>query len=254
MLDRSAKRAAGFAAAVILGLGLLARADAVVPPPEAQGPMRHVFDLYAGGIWVGEAVLDAKVGEESYVAGARLRTAGLVRALFDASFVAETTGRIDGRGMEPERFAATTEDNRKKQDVEIGYVDGQPLRVKAEPAFKVRDYSLDPARQGSVADPLTGALSALAPRADGFCDRRIEMFDGQRRFALVFGAPRPDGERVSCAAAYERVAGFKAKMMKPDRRTIPFTMSFRERPDGLWEPVRALIETDFANLSLVRRD
>lgn len=242
-------------AALMLGLAVLAPALAgAVAAPEREGQLRHQFDLYAGGIWVGEMVLDATVRNGGYVAGARLKTAGLVRAFFDASLVAETVGEVAGAALEPERFSATTSDDDDTQVVRIAYQDGAPARVEGEPALKVRDYSLDPADQGRVADPLTGALSAFAPRADGFCGRRIEMYDGQRRFALVLDPARPDGARMRCEGRYERIAGFKAKMMRPERRTIPFSIWFERGADGLWAPVRAVVPTDYVALSLVRRD
>lgn len=241
-------------AGLTLVAALLAPLATAVAPPEDAGEVRQAFDLYAGGIPVGEAVLTAEIGDGAYRIDGAIRTAGLVRPFFDASLTAEVAGAIEDGAMLPRRFAASTVNEDEVDQIRIDYADGAPRVVRGEPPIRPRPYSLDPVRQGRVADPLTAALSALAPRRAGFCDRRIESFDGKRRFAIAIGPPEPDGTRLRCAARYERIAGYKPKMMRPDRRTIPFTIWFEENVAGRHEPVRAVIPAGWIEVSLVRRD
>lgn len=248
------RRLAGMAAALALGLTLAATTAAALAPPEREGSLRRVFDLYAAGIWVGELRLDAAVRSDGYVAGASIETAGIVRAFFDAKLSAEATGTIDGGTLEPERFRTRKVEEDETEVIEIAYADGAPAAIEFEPEWEPRAYSLDPLAQGRVADPLTGALSALAPRSGNFCDRRVEMFDGKKRFAITLGPAREDGDRIKCEGRWERVGGYKAKMMRPGRRVAPFTLWFDRGPDGLWSPVRAVMPTEIVPLTLVRRD
>lgn len=251
MTDRILKRLT-LPALLMLGLALPAPA---VDAPDAEGRFAPVYDLYFGGIWVGEASLDAEVGKLGYTADAKLRTTGIVRAFFDASFTAEAKGAVAGDALTPVRFEAVAADDNKSRHVQIDYRNGEPAAVAAEPAFKVRKHSIVATEQGRVPDPLTGALSALAPRKGAVCNRRIEMFDGQYRFAAVFGKERSStATEISCEARYERVAGYKAKMMQEDRRTVPFTIWFRKRADGLWEGDRVQVPTQYAMIAMTRRD
>lgn len=244
----------GAAVALLVVIFALPAPAGSVGAPDAEGAVDVVFDLYFGGIWVGEAVLDADVGADGYTADAKLRTTGIVRAFFDARFTADTRGAIAGDLLQPVRFNAVASDHKKTQHVTIDYEGGAPSGVSAEPPFKKRETSIVATEQGRVPDPLTGALSTLAPRKDGVCNRRVEMFDGQYRFAVNLGVPETSGNEIKCEAIYERIAGYKPKMLKDDRRTVPFTIWFRKRADGLWEGDRVLVPTEYAMIAMKRRD
>lgn len=253
MIARIATGRAGAALAALV-LGALASLAAAVPPPEETGRIAQGYDLYAGGIPIGEAVLEAEVGSDGYRAGGTLRTAALVRAFFDAGMTVAAAGAIDDGAMRPAWFTVTTVNGDAVETRRIDYAGGAVHSVRAEPPEKPRPWSVEPARQGAVLDPATAALGTLAPRRTGFCGHRVEMFDGKRRFALEIGPPEPDGDRLRCASRYERLAGYKPKFMTPERRTMPFTLWFEPQPDGQHRFVRALIPTGWIDLSLVRRD
>ncbi|HUF56666.1 MAG TPA: DUF3108 domain-containing protein [Thermohalobaculum sp.] len=237
-----------------LALGALASLAAAVPPPEEPGRLSQVYDLYAGGIPIGEAVLEAEIGADGYRAGGTLRTAALVRAFFDAGMTVAAEGAIEGDAMRPDWFTVTTVNGDEVETRRIDYAAGAVEAVRTEPPENPRPWSLEPAGQGAVADPVTAALGTLAPRRSGFCGHRVEMFDGKRRFALKIGPAEPDGDRLRCPARYVRLGGYKPKFMAPDRRTMPFTLWFEPRADGRHRLVRALIPAGWIDLSLVRRD
>ena len=232
----------------------LASLAAAVPPPEEPGRLAQAYDLYAGGLRIGEAVLEAEVGADGYRAGGTLRTAALVRAFFDAGMTVAAAGAIEGGAMRPEWFTVTTVNGEEVETRRIDYAGGAVEAVSAEPPERPRPWSLEPGRQGAVLDPVTAAVRTLAPRRAGFCGHRVEMFDGKRRFALAIGPAEPDGARLRCEAVYERLGGYKPKFMAPDRRTMPFTLWFERRADGRHRLVRALIPAGWIDLSLVRRD
>lgn len=200
-------------------------------------PVSTVYDLYLGGIRAGELTIDATFRGDRYSATSVMRTAGIVGALYKASFAAETEGRLGPEGLQPERFHAVAQMRSDRQNVEMTYRDATPAAVRADPAFVPKPWQIEPTDQTGTLDPVSAALTALAPaRADAICDRSVEIYDGRKRYALDLGPPEADGERIRCAALYRRVAGYKPKELK---ETIAFDVWFEERADGLAHVVRA---------------
>jgi hypothetical protein len=239
--------------------------------PPAAVSHNATYDFYLGGIWAGEMTLDAEFGSDldgggTYRAGITARTAGIVGFFFTAGVEAETVGRVGATGLSPVRFTADAYERRHRQLVEISYDDGTPASVMAEPAYRIRSWSIDSHDQRGIADPLSAALEALAPAAaDAICSQTADIFDGERRWAIEIGPPRPEGGReakgedggegggIRCDAVYVRIAGFKPALMG-ERARRPFALFFEERGDGLFHAVRAAGRTSFGPAVLLLRE
>ncbi len=215
-------------------------------------PVSTIYDLYLGGVRAGELTVDATFRGDRYSATSVMRTAGIVGALYRASFTAETEGRLGVEGLEPERFHAAAQMYSKRQDVEMTYRDARPASVRADPAFVPKPWQIEPTDQAGTLDPISAALTALAPAPVAtLCDQSVEVYDGRRRYALDLGAPEADGARIRCAALYRRVAGYKPKELA---ETIPFNVWFEERSDGLAQIVRAAGESGFGLAVVLLRE
>ena len=223
--------------------------------PATQGPGLHkIYDFYLGGIRAGELSLNADYVGGVYKANSVLRTAGVVGMVYRASFEAEAEGRLNGEDLEPIRFAADSRMSSKEQSVEMLFTDNAPREVKANPAFDPRPWQVDPAEQVGTLDPITAALTALAPTPmNEICNSSVEVFDGRRRYAIELGAPKADGNRIRCPALYRRIAGFKPKMMKK-RPKFPFHVWFEEKADGKAHMVRAAGDSMFGIAVILLRE
>jgi len=214
-------------------------------------PLSTIYDLYVGGVLAGELALSANFQGDQYRASSVMRTAGIVGAIYNASFEAQTEGRLAAEGLEPERFRAVGRMYSKAQNVEMTYRDAAPAAVHAEPAFDPKPWQIEPTEQAGTLDPISGALTALAPAPAGaICNRSVEIYDGRRRYAVDLGAPEADGERIRCPAHYRRVAGYKPKELK---ETIDFSVWFEQRPDGLAHLVRAAGDSSLGLAVVLRR-
>lgn len=201
--------------------------------------MTAVYDLYLGGLWGGELTVAAEFDAADYRGGAHLQTAGLVGFFYEAGFKAEAEGRAGPGGLTPERFVSQSYDASHSRRVEIAYAAGRPVAMTAEPAYDERSWAIEPQAQAGALDPVSAALAALTPApAEAACDRRIDIFDGERRFAIELGEPRRKGAGLRCTAAYVRVAGFKPKLMKKWTRW-EFEIELGAGPDGLYRVTRA---------------
>ncbi|MGD1922828.1 MAG: DUF3108 domain-containing protein [Paracoccaceae bacterium] len=239
------------------GCVLLAASLLLVLPSQADAsdrPMETIYDFYLGGIKAGEVSIDADFKGERYTARSVLKTAGIVGFVYKASFEAETEGTLIDGGMSPSRFAADSRMSKKRQWVEMIYTDDAPKTVNAKPAFVEKSYQVDPAAQTGTLDPISAAISALAPMPrERICNRSVEVFDGRRRYAIDLGEPIVDGKRTKCGALYRRIAGFKPKMMKK-RPEFPFWVWFEDRPDGLAHIVRAAGDSMFGLAVILMRE
>jgi hypothetical protein len=214
------------------------------------------YDFYIGGIWLGELAVDAEFGAGAYRAELTAHTSGIAGFFFTAGVDAETVGRIDADGLSPGRFVADAYELRHRQQVEISYDNGTAAAVRAEPAYRIRPWSISADGQDGITDPLSAALEALAPaEADVICNQTAEVFDGARRWAIEIGPPQPvsGGQRIRCNAVYVRIAGFKPKLMG-ERARRPFELFFEQRDDGLYHVVRAIGQTSFGLAVLLLRE
>lgn len=247
------RRILGPLAALTLALapGALPRASET---DVAAGTLLNIYDLYLGGIKAGEMVIGVWVGADSYRGEAALQTAGVAALLYKASFTAEIAGAVEAGHLTPGRFAAQSAMSDKDQFVEMLFSAGAPATVNAEPAFIPKPWEIDPAAQFGTLDPISAAITALAPRPpEEICNRTEEIFDGRRRYAVELGPPEPHQGRIRCHATYRRIAGFKPKLM--NRQTeFPFDVWYEVKPDGLAHLKRAAGESIFGLAVILARD
>ena len=220
-----------------------------------QGPrIIKVFDLYLGGIKGGEMSIAVWEDEARYHAEAKLRTAGVVGAVYEASFAAEARGAVTSGGYRSDMFKAQSAMYEKSQYVLIAYSDGTPAAIHAEPPFIPKPWQIEPTEQTGALDPITAALFALTPMPpDEICNRTVDIFDGRRRYEVELGAAEPHQGRLRCPAVYRRVAGFKPKMINRQRE-FPFHIWFEVKDDGLAHIKRAAGESMFGLAVVLGRD
>ncbi len=230
---------------LLVAAAVLAPASGARTRPPAVAGLEAIYDFYLGGIWAGKLTVGAAFGAENYYASSALRTAGIVGFFYDLAFEAEVVGRINADGLSPEYYSSSSRDPKRQEFVEIAFVDGTPASSRVVPARRVRPWSIDPRDQGGAVDPLSALLAAFAPApANAVCEQRVDVYDGRRRFALEVGLRQHEGIGIRCDAMYVRLAGFKPKWMgKRARRS--FTLFLEKRADGLFEIVRAVIDTSF---------
>ncbi|MEO1495437.1 MAG: DUF3108 domain-containing protein [Pseudomonadota bacterium] len=234
-------------AAVTVSMGLIGGAAGAAPAsPAVLDGIDHIYDFYLGGVKAGELTMQAKLDGSKYRATSVLRTAGVVGLVYRAAFEARATGRLNEGRLAPRKFTADSRMKKKKQYVEMTYQDDAPGAIKAVPKFQPKPWQIEPTEQSGTLDPISAALTALAPTpVASMCNTSVEVFDGRKRYAIDLGAPVADGKRIRCPATYRRIAGFKPKMMRKERRTWPFDIWYEERKDGLAQVVRAGGETPF---------
>ncbi len=231
------------AGALVLSAVLAKAALGAGTPPVPD--MAATYDFYFGGLRTGELTVSADFGAEAYRAGAEFRTTGLAGLFADTEMTVATEGRVGAGGLTPVRFTSNEREDSDVRVVEVDFSGSGPTAVSAEPAFKPKPWSIAPGDQRGAVDPLSAILHALAPASAGeACNRRIEAFDGEHRFAFEFGPPQVSGDTLTCEGAYIRVAGFNPRKMEQQSR-MPLRLSLAKRPDGLYQVVELTSEIKY---------
>lgn len=227
-------------------LGTLIAADGLAGTTVTQR-----FDLHLGGIRLADLTLALSEAAPGYTAHAQIGTTGLVRRFAEIGVTATATGRRAGARLVPLSFEAESRDRRKSQRVAIRYGAGRPQSVEADPPFKPKPWQIAPRDQPGTLDPLSAAVSLIAPQPRAaLCNRSVEVFDGRRRSRLSLARPEPRGGRIRCEGAYRRVAGYRAKALEAD--PFPLAVWYAQGPDGLWHLVRAAAPTPYGAAVLTR--
>jgi hypothetical protein len=230
---------------LLIAAAVLAPASGVRAQSPAVAEMEAVYDFYLGGLQAGELAVSADFGAGNYNASSELRTTGIIGLFYKLAFDAAVVGRVDPGGLFPERYTSDTSSPKRRQSIEIAFKDGTPVSSRVRPVRRAKSYSINPRDQSGTVDPLSALLTAFTPApADAVCEQRVDVYDGRRRFALEIEEPKRERTRIRCEANYIRLAGFKPKWLGKNAAR-PFTLFFDKRADGLFEVVRAVIDTPY---------
>lgn len=237
-------------AAVALALAL-----ALLPAlPRASGAEPLVFDVTLRGLPAATLRLDGTETQGRYAVTGRLESRGLAALVRRVRFDAQVEGRVAADGqLRPARFAEQTDTGRRRSEAVIEYARGVPRVVRALPERPTRDWDVNPATQGGSIDPLTALWAALRDvEAGRECNLALRLFDGRRSTTLRLETPRREGDRVTCAGEYRRVAGFSPEDMA-ERTRFPFRLTYAPGPSGRMQVVEVTMETLAGRARMARR-
>ena len=222
----------------------------VATPADLTTDLHYTYDFYLSGVPVAVGKFQASIEANRYNAVSALKTVGIVGLFFDTEVVSSADGQLmEGEALSPALFEMRSRTKDKRQDVKMVYLDDAPGTVEASPPFKKKRYEIDPAKQNGALDPMSAIVAAFMPRdAEKVCDQVIPVFDARKRYDVKFFEKvreyEEDGRRfIECKGVYERLAGFKPKMMK--KPTYPFKIRYAVGDDGTPRAVRIWGDTYF---------
>ena len=238
--------------ALALALTLPLAAQATQQPRDTE---TLSYKAYIGGLPLGELRLGIARDLDAYSAMADFRMVALLRLFLDTDARAQVEGRLGADGPTPERFEYFVRDRDERRTTQIMFdAAGNPATLNADPPFREKDYDMTLEQAAGAVDPATAVVALASPRAEP-CAFDMDVFDGRKRHRILLipeSRQKGDDGKVICKGRYERVAGFKAKHMTPERRTYDFRASFESQGDGLWRPDRVWATTDFGTAVVSR--
>ncbi|WP_374449510.1 DUF3108 domain-containing protein [Stella sp.] len=203
----------------IQGLGWFRVASVVLVPNAAAAAMPPVelrYDVYAAGVPALSLRLDIQVSADRYRIVADMETRGMVGFFYSWRHRGIAEGRVEDGILRPAQYRAVSDAGGTIRTATLDYAADGVVVASADPPTEAgRDPVPADLTRGSV-DILTAVL-AVTRRMDrsGRCDGAVPVYDGRRRYDLVFadgGADRASAMTVSavrrCQATMRRLAGF----------------------------------------------
>ena len=210
-------------ALLVSGMFVLAWAS----PADAQSPGDPARDLdltyrvYYGGFEVLHLSIDFQMAPKSYEMELKFRTLGMIGSLFPWTMKAYARGRLIKDGVRPVAAGNRNSWRGKQRWLELRYPDRHPIVTDAHPAPKGDKPTPESLLE---AIDLASAVIAMTRKFDKSrsCGLNLPVFDGRRRYDLVFrsdgiGAIRRNGYSayagpvVKCRVEMKRLAGFKTR-------------------------------------------
>ncbi len=254
------------AGAMYAGLAFPARAS-------DSGLQTLVYEVYAGGIHAVQATLDIdmrKSGRYDVVLGAQTR--GLLGKLAPWEGTFETYGWVNENGSyQPELHKSTAVWRGEKETKEYNYSRNggfQDLVVtdKDQPPYK---KDIEQGLTEGTTDALTATLAVMENVGSGKkCEGSSEVFDGKRRFEMIY---RPEksvvlepsryniygGPAEMCTVEVKPIAGGWSKKPRGwlsiqeqgrERGTMPTVWMGKVSREGPAVPVKIMVKTQYGAL------
>jgi Protein of unknown function (DUF3108) len=216
---RSEPRGRWAAWAIMLALG----ASLVMAPREARSqslpPASLAYTAYLGGVAFGAMAFDVALAEDAYALGFRMRTEGFLGWLLPWSQSVRASGEVAG-GLRPRWLRSDGLWRGRARHIEIVFAPEGATVASADPAIDSEDRDPVPLEATRGATDLMSAIVEVARGLDQglLCDRRVPVFDGRRRYDVLFAHGGPEtlpqsayapiaGEATRCSFQFELIAG-----------------------------------------------
>lgn len=235
--------------ALLSGSGARAQELLRVPTAASMETLEAVYDFHIGGVSIGEANLRLQTSAETYSGEAKMQPRGLLEMFLSGRAEAQAQGARDGLGaFDPHYYEARFEGKSETQTLVMTLEGASPVTLKVDPPEqKPNPHAAPYADQVGVLDPISAIVASFLPTgAENVCSRTIPIFDGSRRYDVMFTPPDPKSSAPAprwskplrhCMGVYERIAGFPPETLK-DERYYVFDVWFEESSGAVWRPVR----------------
>ncbi len=243
--------------------------------PASLGGDRNLelgYDVYAGGFHALNASLEFGLGAASYAIELEASTQGFIGDVFPWKAHFETSGWTDGKRLTPARHTAESSWRDAAKTVEMDYDQNGALTSRKEIRAGGKTFDTSPPAQISknAVDLLTGTLKLLrSVNMKDSCEGQVTIFDGKRRFNLVFTDDGTEtiasnqyskfqGEARRCTIEVEPVAGFSKKDEKRGWLAVQEHTKEHDKLPTVWlaplykngpiVPVRMEIASDYGSV------
>jgi hypothetical protein len=190
------------------------------------------FDLTLRGLVLGQVALAAEESGGRYAVTGAAGATGLARRIARYSYEGRARGRITGGRTSPDRYVEVEIGRGERSETVTEWAGGRIASSVTVPPPEPEPWDIDPRGLAGLTDPLSALYAMLRPMAPAAaCGVTHDLFDGRRRSRLILSVPTMRDGRLTCAARYERIAGYPAEELAERDGTI-FDLFFERLPDG----------------------
>ncbi|AWB07482.1 DUF3108 domain-containing protein (plasmid) [Azospirillum humicireducens] len=184
-------------------------------------PLKATYRVFVGGVTALDVDATLEVTGDRYRIAVSAVTGGTIGRLFTWKTDSQSDGRRQGEGLKPASHRQSSQFRGEPRTVTLTYGPQGDVSAAVTPPPETDDREpVPPALQRGTLDPLSAVLDLLfAVGASQHCDRSLPVFDGRRRYDMVFtevGRRIVDPSRYSvfsgvaqqCRVTYKPVAGY----------------------------------------------
>jgi hypothetical protein len=223
-------------------------AGCIAVPARAQSADSTLNVGYTMAFWAipfGHTDYEGTFTNGSYSAKSHFETSGVVSLFWNSTINATVNGRIADRDIEPAVYDSYAQDhNSKVRRVKVTFGNGTP-ETFADPVFNNNKYPVTDEEKRGAVDPMSAITQILSGvKADGKnpCGTGAQVFDGHRRYDIVFNYLKDQPEKLSngqytgnvhlCQVHYNQIAGYKQKILKEGKELPPMYAEFADVPSA----------------------
>lgn len=177
---------------------------------EAFG-VTHDFTVLIGPFNAGRTEFTYRLTPKEYEIKSIVKTAGIFDTLYPFKAEYATSGRIKGNELETASYKYKSQSRFNRRSKELVYDDkGNPLYRLSSKNDKSKKVEILPNPVNRDTTDLQTVIAELARQYNNvkFCDARMQVFDGKRRFDVIF---KDEGKEPLNASEYSPYAGVAAK-------------------------------------------
>lgn len=170
-----------FSAGLLLTTALSQRAHAESTPVVAD------YEVFAGGLHVLTSSLEINLRDQSYDARIGAQLAGMPGWFVEWGAEVQSGGAIEGGQLDPELYVLDRVRRGESQKTTLDFGREGEVDVSFDPIRNDSNGLVPPDLLPESLDPLSGLLSIIHRVTEGGeCEATVPVFDGRRRYDLVF--------------------------------------------------------------------
>ena len=204
-----------------------------------------LFIVYLALIFVNNSLADTKTEEREFILYAKLPIVPKIsilqistnlleidRSKFELKFNVKTLNivnyisNINGKGLVegfiqnnnffPESYKYEYVRGSKEKSVHLKYLNGKIIEEIYTPKFdKNKLTQINEEQKDNTIDPATFFLRLLDINKTSKCNQDIKIYDGKRRYDVIFDEKKVENQTIECSAFQKRIGGYKKNKIDP---------------------------------------
>ncbi len=212
-----------------------------------------IYDVYFGGLRIGEADVDLNLGETDYKISIALRARGLADMFTDFHAQADMQGKIINNRLIPEKQNIEWSDGEENKFSSLLYSEGQPVSYETNSDWVndrdvVIPLTLKDVGFGSL-DPISSMFASVSASP---CLVEQTLFDGLR-MSKISPLKSDPADPLTCRLHWQPLAGHSRKSTEHAENMSPLKVSYTQVTDNFLAPHKVLVETRYGYVAMLLR-
>ncbi|MDD4555895.1 MAG: DUF3108 domain-containing protein [Alphaproteobacteria bacterium] len=156
----------------------------------------HDFDVFIGSFNASRTNFSYALSEKDYRIKSDVKTYGIFDKLYPFQAIYETTGKLVGEDLQTQSYKYRAKSRFNTRTKELVYDEqGNPIYRLSSKNEKQKKVDIDQAKNEKGTTDLQTVIAELVLQYNRFrfCDSKMEVFDGKRRYDVVF---KDEGKEV----------------------------------------------------------